>query len=112
MLGHIRRENALLHAPLEQIVLVGRQSTEQLHSLNALEAFCEMKLLLAGSRAVLEKPLRFLRDMVAVHEAIVGVIVAQSCDNDCELVERAQPQLDREAVRPVLKKQVCHLGNV
>ena len=71
-----------------------------------------MKLLLACRGAVFEKPLRFLRDVVAIHEAVVGVIVAQRCDNDRELVESAQPQLDREAVRPVLEKQVGHLGNV
>lgn len=61
---------------------------------------------------MLEKSLRFLRHMIAIHETIVSVVMTESGHYDCKLFEVAQPELDRETVRTVLHEQVRHLSDV
>lgn len=53
-----------------------------------------------------------MRHVVAVHEAVVGVIVAQSGNHNRELLQVTEPKLNREAIRTVLEQQVSHLRHV
>ena len=61
-----------------------------------------MILLLAARLAVFEESLRFLRNVITIHKAIVSVVMTESGHYDCKLLEVAQPELDRETVRTVL----------
>ena len=60
-----------------------------------------MKLFLASTGAMLQKSSRLLRHVITIHETIVGVVMAESCKDYCELLQRTQSQLNREAVRSI-----------
>ena len=85
MLRHIRREYALLHSLLKKPVLIRGEAAQKLHRFDALKALCKVILLLAARLPMLQEPLRLLRHVITIHEAIVGVVMAKRGHYDCEL---------------------------